>query len=306
MKIREFENSKYLVAYLFFLSVTTVRFFAEAHFASFVDPQNLIFHHHYWFLFVFFMFLLNFKYILKMPPQKTWWIASCSPVILLPIVYYMIFGTVTRLKLNYISIKELDIYFRDIFTFMVFSERNQAISVELIIVVIGIITFSYYISRKFIRSVVMGLSCYLSLMIFGGTVLIAPHKPERVLFYVSSGMKLQNFMSFLYFFAALITGAMLFSQELKQFFKEDRKRIILFSILAFAFFAGFQFFLKRPEIADRILMMPHSVLLSFFFTVIITMRKQWLLKVLLLVHVIVSSGILYNYWFVEIARRIRR
>lgn len=305
MKIREFGNLKYLVAYLFFLSVTTARFFAEAHFARFADPQNLIFHHHYWFLFVFLMFLLNFKYILKMPLKKTWWIAFCSPVMFLPIIYNILFAGSGRLRLNYISARNFGEYFRDIFTFMLFSERNQAISVELIIVVIGISVFSYYISRKVVRSVVMGFSCYFSLMILAGTVLIAPQKPEKVLIYVESGMNLQNFMSFVYFFASVITGAMLFSQELKQFFKEDRKRTILFSILAVTFYIALQCFLKRPEIADRILMIPHSLLFSLFITVLVFVRKQWILKATLFIHVLVSSGILYNYWFVEIFVRGR-
>jgi len=306
MKIRELGNLKYFVAYLFFLSMTTARFFTEAHFASFADPQNLIFHHHYWFLFVFFMFLLNFKYILRMPPKKTWWIAFCSPVILLPIIYNILFAGSGLLQLNYISARNFGEYLRDIFTFMIFSQRNQAISVELVIIVIGISIFSYYISRKIVRSVVMGFSCYLSLMILAGTILVAPHKPERVLFYVNSGMRLQNFMSFLYFFVSVITGAMLFSEELKQFFKESRKRTNLFLILAVTFFIGFQFFLKRPEIADRVMMIPHSILLSLFVTVLVFVRRQWMLKILLLIHITISSGILYNYWFGEMVRRISR
>ncbi len=299
------DNKRYLIAYLFFLSITTVRFFTEAHFANFGDPQNLIFHHHYWFLFVFFLFLLNFKYILKMPPKRTWWMAFFSPVILIPMLYFMVFGNTSRIKLNYISIKELDIYFRDIFTFMIFSERNQAIAGELIVIVIGISAFSYFISRKVVRSLIMGMSCYLSLMILAGTVLIAPHKPERVLFFVSSGMRVQNFFSFLFFFAALFTAGILFSEEIKLFFKGNRSRQLVFSFLFVSFFTGFQFFLKRPEIADRILMIPHSFLYSLFITVVIFVKKEWMLKILLLVHVIVSSGILYNHRFVEMARRVR-
>jgi len=303
MKFKELGNSKFLIAYLFFLIVTTFRFFMEAHFGRFADPQNLIFHHHYWFLFVFFMFLINFKYILKMPASRSWWIAFCSPVILMPIFYYIIFGSATRLRLNYISIKELDIYFRDIFTFMIFSERNQAISGELIVVVLGISAFSYYISRKVVRSIVVGITSYLSLMIFAGTVLIAPHKPERVLIYAKSALNLQNFMSFIYFFAALIAGSLLFSNELRQFFIE-RKRKLLFVSLALFFFIVFQLFLKRPQIADRILMIPHSLLFSLFISVLIFIRKEWMLKVAIFVHVLVSSGILYNCWTMPVLRKL--
>ena len=296
-------NSRYLVAYLFFLSVTTTRFFLEAHFARFSDPQNLIFHHHYWFLFVFLMFLVDFKYILKMPPSKTWWIAFCSPVIFLPIIYNVLFADSGILRLNYISAKNFGEYIRDIFTFMIFSERNQAISVELIIIVIGISGFSFYISRKVSRSILMGFSCYFSLMVFAGTILIAPHKPQKVLFYVNSGMKLQNYMSFLFFFASLVTAVILFSEEIKLFFKGDRSKQLVFLVLSVSFFTGFQFFLKRPEIVDRILMIPHSLLFSFFITALIFVRKQWMLKILLIVHIVISSGILYNCWFGKVLVR---
>ena len=304
MKIKDTGSSRYLIAYLFFLSVTTTRFFLEAHFARFADPQNLIFHHHYWFLFVFLMFLVNFKYILKMPPAKTWWIAFCSPVIFLPIIYNVLFADSGLLRLNYISAKNFGEYLRDIFTFMVFSERNQAISVELIIIVVGISVFSFYISRKVSRSILMGFSCYFSLMVLAGTILIAPHKPHKVLFYVNSGMKLQNYMSFLFFFASLITAGILFSEEIKLFFKGDRSKQLVFLILFISFFIGFQFFIKRPEIVDRVLMIPHSILFSLFITILVFVRKQWMLKILMLVHVIISSGIFYNHWFVETVRRI--
>jgi len=306
MKIREFGNSKYLVAYLFFFSVTMSRFLLEAHFSKFVDFNNLIFHHNYWFLFVFMLFLLNFKFIMKMGPKETWWMAFFSPVIFIPIIYNVLFLGSKRMRMNYISAKDFSVYLKDVATFMVFSERNQAMTIELILIVVGISVLSYYISRNIFRSIVMGISCYLSLMIFAGTIIIAPQKPEKVMFYVNSGMKLQNFMSFVFFFASLITVAILFSQELKQFFSESRKRIFFFSILAGTFFIGFQFFLRRPEIVDRVMMIPHSVLLSLFVTVLVFVRKQWTLKILLLIHVIISSGILYNYWFVEMVGRIGR
>lgn len=294
---KDADSTKYLIAYLFFLGVTTARFFSEAHFARFADPVNLIFHHHYWFFFVFMMFLLNYKYILKMPPKRTWWLSFCSPVILIPILYHFMSGKTARLRLNYISMKELDVYFRDIFTFMIFSKQNQAISIELMVIVVGIMVFSYFISKKVVRSIIMGLTSYLSLMIFAGTVLIAPHKPERVLIYVKSSLSLQNFMSFVYFFAALVTGALLFSDELTGFFRKDRKRLILFSSLSAAFFILFQVLLKDPQVADRIVMIPHSLLYSLFLTVMIYVKKEWILKLFLLVHIIISSGIIYNCWF---------
>lgn len=306
MKIKDADSKRFLIAYLFFLFITTIRFFSEAHFSSFVDPQNLIFHHHYWFLFVFFLFLINFKYILRLTPEKTWWVAFASPVILLPILYNILFAGSGKMRLNYISIRNFGEYVKDIFTFMIFSERNQAISGELIIIVAGISIFSFYISRNAVRSIFTGFACYFSLMILGGTILIGPFKPDRVLFFVNSQMKLQNFFSFLYFSAALTAASILFLEHIRTFFKGKWSRVILFSILLVVIFSGLQLFLKSPTVADRIFMISHSVFFAFLITVMIFLRKNWTLKILLILHAFVCSGILYNYWFMEFAGRIGR
>ena len=283
---------KYLSAYLFFLSVTTVRFFGESHFANFNDKTNLIFHHHYWFLFVFILFLINFKYFLKLQPSKTWWLAFCSPVILIPLIYNMVFRGGNIVKFNYLSARDLPNYLKDIGTFMIFSEKNRPIAIELIMITLAISIFGYYVTRKPVRSILCAVSCYLSLMILAGTVIIAPQKPDFTLFVPESSMKLQNFMSFVYFFASVVAITVLFFREIVDFIKE-RKRFILLIVLFTVFFTGFQFLLTSPSTADRVLMIPHSFLFAFFITMIVFLKKNAVLKVLVFIQIVISSGILY-------------
>ncbi|MGI6393804.1 MAG: hypothetical protein ACOX2F_03565 [bacterium] len=286
-------SAKYLVAYLFFLSVTTGRFFFEAHHANLVDHQNLIFHHHYWYLFVFLLFLINFKLFLGLHPSKTWWVAFCSPAILIPLIYNMIFKGGGTVKFNYISAVDFPNYIKEIFTFMFFSKDNKPISVELIIITLSIFFFSWFISKKPLKSLLCALSCYLSLMIFGGTVIIAPHEPEYVLFFVNSSLKLQNFMSFVYSSASFVAAVILFSKEITSFFK-DKTRFKSLIILFICLFSLFQLVLKNPFIADRIIVAFHAAFFSMVISAFIFIRKNLPLKALLLIVAVVSSGILFN------------
>ena len=291
MAILKNNGLKYLLAYLFFLSVTTTRFFFEAHFANFVDKENLIFHHHYWFLFVFLLFLINFRYFLGLHPSRSWWMAFCSPVILLPLIYNLIFRGGSLVKFNYLSALDLPNYFKDIATFMIFSQKNRPIAIELIIITLSIFLFSLFITKKTVRSILCALSCYLSLMIFAGTGLIAPHKPEFTLLVLSTSLKLQNFMSFLYFFAAMIAALILFFEEISDFLRE-KKRFMSFITLSSSFFISMQFMLTSPSITDRIFMIPHSLLFSILITVMIFLKKQYALKALLIVQTAFSMGII--------------
>jgi len=285
-------SSKYLAAYLFFLCVTTGRFFFEAHYAHFVDTKNLIFHHHYWFLFVFLLFLINFKFFLGMHPSRSWWIAFLSPVIFIPLIYNMIFRGGNLVKFNYLSAKDPD-YLLNIFTFMLFSEKNRPVGIELIIVTFSIFLFSYFISKKPVRSAICAVSCYLSLMIFAGTVIIAPHKPDFTLFFINSSFKLQNFMSFVYFSASVTAAVVLFFNEIVVFFK-DQRRLICFAVIFTCFFICSQFALINPSSADRFLMIPHSFLFSLSITVLIFINEDFPLKILLFFISIISSGILFQ------------
>jgi len=286
-------SSKYLAAYLFFLCVTTGRFFFEAHYAHFVDTKNLIFHHHYWFLFVFLLFLINFKYFLRLHPSKIWWTAFLSPVIFTPLIYNMIFRGGNLVKFNYLSAKESD-YIMNIFTFMLFSKENKPVGIELIIITFSIFLFSYFISKRPLHSFICALSCYISLMVLAGTVIIAPHEPDLTLFFINSSFKLQNFMSFVYFSASTI--AVLFHTEILEFFREKKKQLFLVFIFLIIF-TTFQFILTEPSITDRILMIPHSFLFSIFLAVIVFARKDLPLQLLLLLVLIAASGILFQLFF---------
>jgi hypothetical protein len=292
MSVLKNNSAKYLAAYLFFLCVTTGRFFFESHYAHFVDTKNLIFHHHYWFLFVFLLFLINFKFFLGMHPSRSWWIAFLSPVIFLPLIYNMIFREGGLVKFNYLSAKDPD-YLQNIFTFLLFSEKNRPVGIELIVVTLSIFLFSYFISKKPLRSAVCAVSCYLSLMIFAGTVIIAPHKPDFTLFFINSSFKLQNFMSFVYFSASFLGALILFRDEVFVFFRR-KDRSILFILVLIATFTVFQFLLRSPSFFDRFILIFHSGLTAFFISTIVYSTKQHALNILLLFHIIISSGILFS------------
>ena len=292
MSVLKNNSTKYLAAYLFFLSVTTGRFFFEAHYARFADPKNLIFHHHYWFLFVFLLFLINFKYFLGLHPARIWWVAFLSPVIFLPLIYNMIFRGGGLVKFNYLSAKDPD-YLLNIFTFMLFSEKNRPVGIELIIVTFSIFLFSYFISKKPVRSAICAISCYLSLMIFAGTVIIAPHKPDFTLFFINSSFKLQNFMSFVYFSASVTAAVVLFFNEIHLFLNQ-KKHLILFSSSLVLIFTFFQFLLKEPCLFDRYILLFHSGLAAFLISTAAYAPRQYALKILLLLHISVSSGILFS------------
>ena len=293
MQVTKNNGIKYLFAYLFFLCVTTGRFFLEAHYARFADPKNLIFHHHYWFLFVFVLFLINFKYFIGMEPSKSWWVAFCSPVIFLPLIYNMVFRGGGLVKFNYLSAKDFPQYIKDVVTFMVFSEKNRPIAVELIIITFSIFIFSYFISKKPVRSVFCAFSCYLSLMVFAGTVIIAPQKPEFTLFVPETSLKLQNFMSFVYFSASTIAVIVLFFKEIELFF--IRKQTLILFIFSFSvIFTCFQFMLISPAVVDRIFLVFISMPGAFFITSAVFAKERYALNILLFVQVIISSGIMFH------------
>lgn len=293
MPVIKNNGTKYLLAYLFFLCVTTTRFFFEANFAKFVDKSNLIFHHHYWFLFVFLIFLINFKYFLKLHPSKTWWMAFCSPVILTPLIYNMIFRGGNSVQFNYLSAIDLPNYFKDIATFMIFSEKNRPIAIELMIITFSIFIFSFFITKKPVRSILCALSCYLSLMILAGTVIIAPHKPDFTLFVLNSSLKLQNFMSFVYFSASSIAAVMLFWDEITVFLSK-KERMFLFCVSFIILFTVFQILLQSPTFFDRFIMIFHSGLAAFFVVTIVFATKNSALNILLFLQIIISGGILFH------------
>lgn len=282
---------KYLAAYVFFLSVTTIRFFSESNFSSFPNKKLLIFHHHYWFLFVFLLFMLNFRIFLKLSPHKTVWTAILSPVILLPILYNVVVSGGARMRLNYLSALDFPNYLKDVATFMIFSERNSPISVELIVITASIFVFSYYITRKPVRSFFCAISCYLCVIILGGTAIIASQKPEFTLIVVNSSFKMQNFFSFLYMGASIVTASVVFSKEIAEFFKEKR-RIIVFLTGFLLVFTALQIYLINPTMVDRIFMIFHSALISLFITSVFYLKKEYAVKSLFLIQIIVSMGVL--------------
>ncbi len=293
MSVLKNNSTKYLAAYLFFLSVTTGRFFLEAHYAEFDDMRNLIFHHHYWFLFVLIIFFINFKFYLGLHPSKIWWIAFLSPVIFIPLIYHMIFRSDEIVQFNYISALNFPEYVKDILTFMLFSKENKPVGIELIIITFSIFLFSYFISKKPLRSFFCAVSCYISLMVLAGTVIVAPHEPDFTLFFVDSSLELQNFMSFVYFLASTSAIIFLFYKELLEFLKE-KKILASFAVMFLCFFICFQFALSNPAPADRILMVSHSFLFSMFLSALIFVKKNTPLKLLLLLISLIASGILFQ------------
>jgi hypothetical protein len=288
-----FSKNRYLLGYLFFFSVTTVRFFWEAHFSDFVDSENLFFHHHYWFLFVFLLFLLSFKHILKLEPDKMIWTAFLSPVIFIPIIYNILFRGGGPMRLNYLSAINFGQYVRDVFTFLLFSDINKPVSVELLLITISIFTFGYVFTRNIKRSFLCAVLCYLSLMILAGTSIIAPKKPEFALVVVGSSLKLQNFFSFLYFNAATITATILFFNPLKDFLSDKRTRIFL-TIFFIVTFTAIQFLNHDFSLTDRLFLISHSFLISLFVTVLLFLKRNLQVKLLLGVHIAVSSKILFS------------
>lgn len=130
-------------------------------------------------------------------------------------------------------------------------------------------------------------------MVLAGTVIIAPHEPDFTLFFINSSLELQNFMSFVYFFASTAAIIFLFYKELLNFLIE-KKPLISFAFLFLCFFTCFQFALRNPAPADRILMFPHSFLFAIFLSVLVFVKKDTPLKLLLLLISVVASGILFQ------------
>jgi hypothetical protein len=288
-----FSKNRYLAGYLFFFSVTTVRFFWETHFSDFVDLENLFFHHHYWFLFVFLLFFLNFKYILKLEPSKMIWTAFLSPVIFIPIIYNIIFRGGGTMRLNYLSAMNFNEYMRDVFTFLLFSDVNKPVSVELLLITVSIFAFGYVFIRNIKRSFFCAISCYLSLIILAGTSIIAPEKPEFALVVVESSLKLQKFFSFLYFNAATITATVLFFNPLKNFLSDKRTLFCLIIFFIVTFIAA-QFLQDGFSLTDRILLISHFFLFSLFVTVLLFLKENLQVKLLLGAHIIISSKIFFS------------
>ncbi len=291
--IKFYKDNNFLITYLFFFAVTSARFFWEAHFSDFVDAENLFFHHHYWFVFVFFLFLLNFKYILKLEPEKMIWTAFLSPLIFIPIIYNILFKGGGVMKLNYLSAMNFSEYIKDLFTFLLFSDINKPVSVELLLITISIFSFGYMLTKNIKRSLFCALSCYFSLMILAGTSIIAPKKPEFALIVVDSQLKLQNFFSFLYFNAATIAATALFFNSLKTFLN-DRYSLFCLIISFIVTFAMLQFIKNDLSLTDRLFLTSHSFLISLFVTVLLFLKRNLQVKLLLGTHIAVSSKILFS------------
>jgi len=283
---------KYLFLYLFFLSVTTARFFLEARFSNFIDSRNLIFHHHYWFLFVFLLFLINFRLFLKLKPDETIWTALLSPVLFLPVIYNIISGSGKKMALDYLSPIDTASYLKDVFTFMLFSDINRPISFELIIITVLIFIFAYYKSSKILRSLLCAVSCYLSLIVLGGTAIIASENPEFNLFVIRSTFRLQSFLTLLYSGAAFTAAVSLFSDRLYKFLS-DIKRISVFTFLSASFWTFANLLIVNPSFFDRFLMLPHCITVALFITTLVFLKKNTGIKILFLIFSAGSITVLY-------------
>lgn len=300
LKIRN--DFKYLLLYLFFLSVTTARFFLESRFSNFIDNRNLIFHHHYWFLFVFLLFLINFRFFLKLKPDETVWTALLSPVLFLPVIYNLYAGAGQKMALDYLSPVDIIDYFYDVFTFMLFSDINRPISVELIAITVSIFIFSYHKSSEILRSLVCAVSCYLSLIVLGGTALIASENPDFNLFVIRSTFRLQSFLTLLYSGAAFTAAAFLFYDRLHQFFSETR-RLSVFAVTSIILGTAANLLIVNPSLFDRLLVIPHCLIIALFITVLLFLKKNTGIKILFLIFSIGSATVLYLNLYYKI--RIR-
>lgn len=292
-----YKNNKFFIAYLFFFTVTTIRFFWEAHFSNFVDAENLFFHHHYWFLFVFILFLLNFKYILKLDPEKMIWTAFLSPVIFIPIIYNILFRDGGLMRLNYLSAVNFSEYIKNLFTFLLFSDLNKPVSIELLLITISIFIFGYIITKKIKRSLLCAILCYFSLMILGGTSIIAPKKPDFALIVVDSGLKLQDFFSFLYFNAAIISTTILFFKKFKTFLG-NKKTLLSSTLFFFIAMATLNILADNFSLTDRIFMASHAFLISLFISSLF-LKDNLQIKLFLGIQITISAKILLAAFSVQ-------
>lgn len=296
-------SKKAFFCYLFFISVTTIRFFLEHSITHFTQsPIYLIFHHHYWYFFVFLLFIFNFRVFLKLKIKDMLWMLFLSPVILTPILYYWIRGT-NLLKLQYINGNNLIQSFPDVLTFMLFHSKNWPVSIELILLFVSIAVFSFYKTRKFFLSLFVGFSCYFCLMIFAATALIGPYETD-VLIYVKTSLNRQLFLVFLYFSAVATLFILLFKNEIALIYMN--KRFLISGIILFVLFIIFALlFLLNPFLQSKpfclgdfgiifipLLVLSQSLLFLFFYR-----EKKWLyLKIFLSFHsLVVFLGLFLHF-----------
>ncbi len=288
-------GTKFIIAYIIFTATTTVRFFSENCFTGFgSDKYDLIFHHHYWYVFVISMFLINFRYVLKIHPNKLWWISFCAPVILIPIVANLVITGGADLEINYISAKEPR-YLLGILTFQLFSNINKPISFELIIITLSIAIFSYTISKKVFLSIFTAITCYLSLMMLAGTVIFAPHYPEYALIFIKTSFSTQKTFALIYFGAALISITILFLKEILIFLKPKQNHTLFFFSFSILF-VFIQMFFTNLFIPDRILLIFHPILYAFLITTL-KFNKDKSIKKFVTVFSVLSFGILIRLLF---------
>jgi hypothetical protein len=262
------EKAKTVLLFLFFVFVVLLRIYLEtdvfakrSFFGYFV-----VFHHFFWYTFVFFYFSICNRYILGMNLSKIKYTVFITPVIMIPVIHSAISGN--NLDLKYLDGSLIQNFYHMV-TLYWKHPKNSGFFIEMVVLLLFFTAGSWLVSRSLTKTVFNIFIGFYGCMVFAGLHLFGVAPRTKAYFKINTALKNHELLSLIYFSLAVIVFLIYSYPEIKSHFKDEKIRwIITFSSgILLSITVNLLFFenlyLKPPRFADYIIMtVPYAAFVS--------------------------------------------
>lgn len=245
-KIHNINNKKYkiLIIFLIFLFFIFVRIFLEGkdffnynisnyNIYGITQSYFLVVHWLFWYITTFLIVFLGFRYILKINKDKVLYLALGAPILLIPVIYANIIGK--NIFLEYLSFHNLIESFKGVLTLFIFDKNNSLFFPEMIVLIIGLFSISYYFSKNIIKSLINTIVIYFSIPILCAFIYFCPAN-NFCSFSINSSFSLMQFYAFYWLILSLFYFILFYLPEVINYIKGNNK---IFNLKYFIIFILF-------------------------------------------------------------------
>lgn len=268
-------DKKTLAFFVLFCSVILSRNFLETAVVSkrFFLTYFTIFHHFFWYNFIFLWYCICFRYIAGMKREKLPYLMLGAPLVLIPVIYSAVTGL--RLQTGYMSGIPLSEIIFHIATLNYFYPENRSFFIELLILGLFIAALSYFISKSVLKSIINLFFAFYGSFFIGGLHLFGV-VPTKAYIKLDSLLLNHQLLALIYYFFTVAAIGVLFLPEIKSElnFKALPKYIafyipvmlIYYLILVYFFFSRLD---AVPGLLDQLLLFLPFLSMACFLPVMI-------------------------------------
>lgn len=246
--IAKLDNSifKIPIIFLFFLSFVFLRIFLEANvfiirnintISGLREIYFVVTHWLFWYITVFFVVFSCFKYVLKIKKDKIVYLALCAVILLIPMIYSFIVQK--QANLEYLSFNDFYESIKGIFTLFIFHKSNKFFFPEMIAIILGCFSVSYYFSKNIKKSLINTLAIYFSIPFLCAFIYFCPTQ-GFCLMKINSFFVTQQFYSFYWLLFSFIYFLLFLLSDFLSYIKNNNKifklKYFIISLIIFIIF----------------------------------------------------------------------